>query len=157
MGDYMNFAVGDVNSTAKGSGARANKGKISLALVPLHLLGGAARVFMGGKLKYAEWNWAKGMRWSVCVDCILRHLAKWWWVGEDNDPETGEHHLDHIICNLLMLKHYTKTFPEGDDRPDPKLTLFNVDWEDFFKLFDEEDFLNRNPEIKEKLDAERNV
>lgn len=157
MSDDLNFAVGDVNSAAKGSGARANKGKISFALVPLHLLAGVARVFMGGKLKYAEWNWAKGMQWSVCVDCALRHITKWWWIGEDNDPETGEHHLDHAICNLLMLRHYLKAFPEGDDRPDPELTSFDVDWEDFFKLFDEEDYLNRNPEIKEKLDAKRNV
>lgn len=147
------FAVGDINSEKKGSGARDNKGKVSLSLVPLPLLAGAARVFMAGIYKYAEWNWAKGMRWSVPMDCVLRHLAKWWWLGEDNDPETGEHHLDYVICNLLMLKHYSIAFKEGDDRPDPELTNFPEIWENFIKLFDEEDFLNRNPKIKERLDA----
>jgi dATP/dGTP diphosphohydrolase, N-terminal len=152
MGDNT-AVVGDINSAAKGSGARANKGKVALSLVPLHLLAGAARVFMAGKYKYAPYNWAKGMAWSICVDCLLRHLFKWWYLGEDIDEETGEHHLDHMICNLLMLRHYELAFKEGDDRPDIKLTHFHGAWINFTKLFDEEDFLNRNPTIREKLNA----
>lgn len=149
------FAVGDINSVEKGSGARANSGKVSFTLIPLQLLAGAARVFMGGKLKYAEWNWAKGMEWSAPMDCIIRHLIKFWWLGEDEDADTGESHLDHVICNLLMLKHYTSAFKEGDDRPDLELTHFKDGWEDFVKLFDKEDFLNRNPAIREKLNDKR--
>ncbi len=144
------MAVGDVTSAAKGSGARANKGKVAFSLVPFHLLVGTARVFMGGKYKYAPFNWAKGMAWSICVDCLFRHLFKWWFLSEDVDEESGEHHLDHMICNLLMLKHYTLAYKEGDDRPDPKLTHFTDSWADFLKLFDEEDFLNRNPTIQKE-------
>lgn len=149
------FAVGDIDSVEKGSGARANLGKVSLTTVPLHLFAGAARVFMAGKLKYAEWNWAKGMEWSIPADCLLRHFTKWWWMGEDHDPETGEHHIDYMICNLLMLKHYSESYKEGDDRPDESLTNFAEAWENFVKLFDEEDFLNRNPAIREKLNAKQ--
>lgn len=150
-----NFAVGDVVSKAKGSGARDNSGKVSLSLVPFHLLAGAARVFMAGIYKYAEWNWAKGMKWSIPMDCVLRHLTKWWWLGEDYDPETGEHHLDYVICNLLMLKHYSEAFKEGDDRPSTTITNFPEGWDNFVKLFDVEDFFNRNPEIRERYNASR--
>jgi hypothetical protein len=100
------YAEGDVNSAERGSAARANKGKVSFSLVPFHLLAGTARVLMGGLLKYAEWNWAKGMKWSIPMDCTFRHLLKFWFLGEDIDAESGEHHLDLVLCNIFMLKHY---------------------------------------------------
>jgi len=134
---------GDLASTAKGSGARRSIGKLSLSLVPFHLLAGCCRVFMGGKIKYAEWNWAKGMKWSYCFDCTLRHLFKWWFCGEDIDPESGEHHLDHVLCNLFMLRHYVTNYKEGDDRP-PTYAGFSNSMDDFSKLFDEEDYKRRN-------------
>ncbi len=150
----MDYAEGDINSDAKGSGARANKGKISLSLIPFHLLGGLSRVFMGGQLKYAEWNWAKGIRWGACMDCTLRHLFKWWFMREDIDKESGCHHLDHVLANVLMLLHYTKVYPEGDDRPQG-YTMFE-DWLDDFNLpFDEDAYLNRNPEIAEIVKERR--
>ena len=149
------YAEGDINSQKRGTGARANRGKCALSLVPLHLFAGAARVFMAGKLKYAEWNWAKGMKWSTAMDCLLRHLFKWWFLGKECDPETGEHHLDYAICNLLMLRHYVRAFPEGDDRPPIEVTGFNEAWEDFIKCFDEEEFLDNNPEIKAIVEARR--
>lgn len=148
------YAEGDINSQAKGSGARANAGKVSFSLIPFHLMAGVARVFMGGKLKYAEWNWAKGMRWSVCLDCVFRHLFKWWYCGEDIDPESGEHHLDHVLCNVFMLRHYALTYKDGDDRPE-EFTGFS-DWmSDVNAKFDEEAFLDRNPEIKAIVEARK--
>lgn len=113
-------AVGDVSSDALGSGARYNAGKSPLEYVPLHLLEGAAKVFQQATVRsvnpYPAWNWAKGMRWSVPYACALRHLAAYY-RGEDSDIDSGELHIDHAICNLLMLKHYYAAFPEGDDRP----------------------------------------
>jgi len=154
MSDF--YAEGDVNSNSKGSGARANAGKVSFSLIPFHLMAGVARVFMGGKLKYAPFNWAKGMRFSVCFDCTLRHLFKWWFLGEECDKESGETHLSHALANILMLIHYSKVYPEGDDRPQ-EYTMF-AEWLDDFNVpFDEEAYLERNPEIakmvKEKADA----
>lgn len=114
-------AVGDVNSTERGSGARFNKGKTPYRYIPLHLIGGAARVFHKATTRevnpYPTWNWAKGMPWSVPYECALRHMDAFY-RGEDIDPDTGELHIDHAICNLLMLKHYQEAYPEGDDRPD---------------------------------------
>ena len=147
----MNYAEGDVNSVERGSGARANKGKVSFSLIPFHLLSGVARVLMGGKLKYAPWNWAKGMKWSTAMDCTYRHLFKYWYCREDNDAESGEHHLDHAICNLLMLKHFSKTYNAGDDRPDLDVTCFDEWLEDVNTPFDEEEYLKRNPNhVKEE-------
>jgi len=149
------YAAGDISSSKRGSGARANKGKVAFSLVPFHLLAGATRVLMAGTLKYASWNWAKGMKWSITVDCIFRHLFKWWYLGEDIDAESGEHHLDHILCNVLFLKHYTVTYTEGDDRPPQDLTRFG-DWmEDMMASFVEEEYLERNPEIKAVVEEHR--
>jgi hypothetical protein len=112
-------AVGDVNSEAKGTGARFNSGKPALDMIPLHLLEGAARVFQKATTRpvnpYPKWNWAKGMPWSVPIGCLKRHLAAIE-RGENRDPDSGELHIDHVMCNVLMLTHYYTAFPEGDDR-----------------------------------------
>lgn len=150
----MKYAVGDVESTAKGSGARANSGKVSLTQVPIHLFAGVARVLMGGMLKYAAFNWAKGMKWSVPMDCALRHLNKWWFMGEEIDYESGEHHLDHAITNLLMLRHYVVTHKDGDDRP-PLYAGFADFLEEFNRPFDKEAYLERNPEVRAKIEEKQ--
>ena len=110
------YKVGDINSTAKGSGARANWNKTRLDLIPLHLLDNCADVFEYGINKYAEWNWAKGMAWNIPYQCLLRHLSAWY-RGEDNDPESGKSHLGHAMANLIMLEHYSQSYKEGDNRP----------------------------------------
>lgn len=152
--------VGDINSAAKGSGARYNAGKTPLELLPLRFvalsqttappvqrnallrLAGwqeraegcsvlsvltdldptqagwveCAQVFDYGQKKYAAWNWAKGMAWSVPMACAARHLLAMM-RGELNDPESGLPHRGHVFCNIVMLLTYERTYPEGDDRP----------------------------------------
>lgn len=110
------MSIGDVNSQERGSGARYNDSKPDLSLIPIVTLYDEARVWMHGKKKYAAWNWAKGMDWSVPLACALRHLAAWQ-RGEDIDQESGLPHLAHAMCNLRMLTLYADVFPEGDDRP----------------------------------------
>lgn len=110
------MSIGDVNSNLKGSGARYNNEKPDYSLIPLVTMVDEARVWMYGKRKYAAWNWAKGMPWSVPYASLLRHLAAWQ-RGEENDPESGLPHLAHAMCNLRMLTLYAMTYPEGDDRP----------------------------------------
>lgn len=110
------MSVGDVNSDARGSGARYNDGKVDLSLIPLSTLEDEARVWMHGARKYAPFNWMKGMEWSVPLACALRHLAAFQ-RGEDIDAESGLPHLAHAMCNLRMLTLYGKTYQEGDDRP----------------------------------------
>lgn len=76
----------------------------------------SVRVFEFGARKYATWNWAKGMAWSIPVGCILRH-AKAILGGEEIDQDSGLRHMGHIVCNLHMLAWYQDHYPEGDDRP----------------------------------------
>lgn len=118
------MTIGDVNSKAKGSGARYNDGKPDLSLIPFCTLEDEARVWEYGKEKYAAWNWAKGMDWSVPFACMMRHMAAWQ-RGEINDKESGLPHLAHAMCNLRMLTLYSKNYLEGDNRP-PK-ELLNAD------------------------------
>lgn len=79
-------------------------------------LGGSVNVFKYGASKYAAWNWAKGMPWSVPLGCALRHINADL-DGELCDRESGETHLDHAISNVIMLDYFINTYPEGDDRP----------------------------------------
>lgn len=165
-------SVGDVNSTARGSGARYNAGKPSLELLPLRIiyeyfmelycecdddaltysdalaclwslalwqetgdakhlrnalmgftlmqgeciLTESARVFDYGRKKYAEWNWAKGMAWSIPLGCAVRHLMAMM-DGELLDPESGLPHRGHVASNIVMLLTFMQNYPEGDDRP----------------------------------------
>ena len=166
------MSIGDVNSPARGSGARYNDGKAKLEYVParvlerfydwklegqqhflddavckercaaLDALSGLARFEEGeveglyealaalgpkrleqaceqfhlGAQKYAAWNWAKGMPWSVPGACLKRHALAIFH-GESLDRETLVPHLGAIACNLVMLIHFVQHYPEGDDRP----------------------------------------
>jgi len=151
------MAVGDVTSTARGSGARANGNKAPLDLIPVSVwrnnwrdrmknsaavmdimyaleafqagddnalstylkgidLTGSVNVFEYGARKYAAWNWAKGMPWSVPLGCALRHIDADL-SGELYDCESGETHMAHAISNVVMLDYFLNTYPEGDDRP----------------------------------------
>ncbi len=87
---------------------------------PLITLAECARVFDYGKRKYAEWNWAKGMAWSIPLACAVRHLLAMIG-GERIDPVdqkgSGLPHRGHVMCNLMMLALYSETFPEGNDLP----------------------------------------
>lgn len=77
----------------------------------------AARVLDYGRAKYAPFNWAKGMAWSVCVGCMARHAEAVLVVGEERDPESGLLHVGHFACNLIFLITYHRIYPDGDDRP----------------------------------------
>lgn len=115
-----NGNVGDVNSTERGSGARFNAGKPKMHLLPMHLLVSTVRVLEYGAEKYAAWNWAKGMDWSIPLDCMTRHMMALQ-RGEMHDAESGQPHWAHIICNAIMLEHFYHTYPEGNDLVDPEV------------------------------------
>lgn len=76
-----------------------------------------ARVFEYGKAKYAPWNWAKGMMWSIPLACALRHIVFGTARGVEVDAESGLPHRGHIACNIVMLLWFIDHFAEGDDLP----------------------------------------
>jgi hypothetical protein len=70
-----------------------------------------------GAKKYKEWNWAKGMPWSVPTGCALRHARAYIEDLEHEDPESGCDHFGHFQSNLMMLDWFRFVYPEGDNRP----------------------------------------
>lgn len=103
--------------TAVTPGYRNDAGKPLFSLVPSDALEGVAAVLEYGARKYAERNWEKGMSWSRCFNSGMRHAWKWW-RGQDLDPESGLPHIDHAVCNFLMLAAYAKRadMARHDDR-----------------------------------------
>lgn len=100
----------------------AGKAKLSFILEARHALEGLARVLEKGAIKYARSNWRKGLKFTEQVDSLSRHLAAFT-SGEDNDPETGLPHVDHILCNALFLAEHWRTHLELDDRGGPEVHM----------------------------------
>ena len=102
-------------SKVDGGGRRYNGGKARIDLLPTSMIYAAAKVMEYGASKYDDHNWRRGMKWSTPYSCAMRHLLKWF-EGAENDEESGESHLGHVLANIAMLVEYEKTCPELDDR-----------------------------------------
>lgn len=96
-------------------GLRFNEGKVRVDLAPAFAQEQYAKVLTKGAEKYADWNWAKGMKWSKVLASLERHLQEIK-AGRDIDPESGLLHSAHIMCNAAFLTEYYKIYPQGDDR-----------------------------------------
>lgn len=90
---------------------------------PLHLFPTAAlretsRVLHLGAGKYGVYNWREsgGIKTSVYVAAILRHLTQHM-DGEDTDAESGCSHLAHIIATCDILLDADRVGNLVDDRP----------------------------------------
>jgi len=63
------------------------------------------RVLEYGADKYDDENWKKGLPFKEVCESMLRHLLEFM-RGEDQDHESGESHLGHIIANAMFLRYY---------------------------------------------------
>lgn len=72
-------------------------------LMPSRIVNDAyGRVAEFGASKYTPRNWEKGLPVVQIAGSLQRHL--WAYLeGENNDPESGLSHLDHIIWNAAAL------------------------------------------------------
>lgn len=71
---------------------------------------------LDGMLKYGRTNWrAAGVRASIYVDALRRHLAAWW-EGEDLDPDSGLPHLAHALACLAIIVDAQAAGRLNDDR-----------------------------------------
>lgn len=84
-------------------------------LIPPEALESLAKILTFGAEKYGAHNWEYGMDWHRPYAAAQRHMWAWW-NGEDNDPETGESHLDHALCCVAFLLTYEKRGVGTDDR-----------------------------------------
>lgn len=87
-------------------------------LIPADVLTSVAEVFTFGAQKYGDNNWRHDVdttSYGRTYSSTLRHLNAFW-SGEDIDSESGLHHIDHAITQLMILKIQTIEGPSQDDR-----------------------------------------
>jgi hypothetical protein len=102
-------------STEIGMRFNDDKPQLNYVLTGKHALAGLAAVMQYGATKYSRNNWRKGLPHTEIVDSMMRHLAAYV-SGENNDPESGLPHIDHILCNAFFLAEIARTKPELDNR-----------------------------------------
>lgn len=90
--------------------------------LPLHLWPETATALgclgcLDGMLKYGRNNWrAVGIRASIYVDALHRHMNAWFDEGEDLDPDSGLPHLAHALACLAIIVDAQAAGMMVDDR-----------------------------------------
>ena len=82
-----------------------DNGKTDLSLIPVEVLVDVADVLGFGAVKYGRDNHrldGHKTEWSRTYASIQRHLVDFW-SGQDIDPESGQKHITHAICQLIIL------------------------------------------------------
>lgn len=90
--------------------------KLALSLVPQTAVAMASVAHLNGALKYGRFNWrVSGVRASIYLDALRRHVAKWE-DGEEEDEE-GVPHLASALACLNILVDARACGKLNDDRP----------------------------------------
>lgn len=100
-------------------GKKDDQTKVRLDLLSIPALLGLGNVLTHGAIKYEPRNWEAGIQYGRVFGAVLRHLFAWW-LKEDYDKDSGLHHIDHAMCELMFLSHYVKAqshYQKFDDRP----------------------------------------
>lgn len=96
---------------------RIGSKKVDMSTVPPNVLAKLALAHMDGAIKYGAFNWReKGVRSSIYYSAALRHLLSWW-EGEDTAPDSGQHHLAHVMACCAILLDAEECSVLTDDRP----------------------------------------
>lgn len=104
---------------AKSGAQREKLGALPYDLIPYQEITDAfARVAEFGAIKYALWNWSKGLARVQLLGSLLRHAFAYL-RGEDRDRETGLLHTDHILWNAAVLAHNVHWNLEDGRRAEP--------------------------------------
>jgi len=94
--------------------------KVPFSLIPENVIAETALAFLEGARKYGSYNWRiAGVRASVYIDALRRHLGAWM-NGENIDPDSGLSHITKAIACLIILRDSMLINNWVDDRP-PKL------------------------------------
>lgn len=90
------------------TGLKYDTGKLQYSLIPTSTTKALAEVLTYGANKYAPNNWQLVDNGEVrYMDALFRHLEAFRY-GETHDPESGIHHLAHVLTNVAFL-HYLHT------------------------------------------------
>lgn len=100
--------VKDISEVTDEKGVKYDDGKPDWSLLPMKDLMGVVNVLTHGAQKYSRDNWKRvpdpENRYYAA---LMRHLTAWQ-SGQTHDPESELHHLDHAMCCLLFLRHFSK-------------------------------------------------
>lgn len=97
------------------------KDAIATNKLPVNLWPASATAFgciglANGAFKYGRSNWRNtGVRASVYVDAVKRHLDDWY-EGNESDPQDGVHNLSGALASLAILVDAICTGKLVDDR-----------------------------------------
>lgn len=91
--------------------------KAGLSCVPLPVLFEVGVAMQEGARKYGRHNYrVAGVRASVYVDALFRHIGAWY-EGEDIDPDSKLSHVTKAITTLIVLRDSMMQGNWVDDRP----------------------------------------
>jgi len=80
---------------------KADKNKPEMGYLPWEQLEAVARVFDFGAKKYGRDNWKNCPSRMRYISAAVRHIGKFC-IGEEKDSESGESHIAHALCSLLI-------------------------------------------------------
>lgn len=103
--------------------------RLDLSLFPHTAVAYGALAMTEGHLKYGAYNWrVSGVKASVYIAALRRHLAKWE-AGEEADPKTTVPHLASVLACCAIAIDACECGMLIDDRP-PKVSDISevYDW-----------------------------
>lgn len=103
-----------------------------------------------GARKYGRHNYRiAGVRASIYVDALFRHIMAWWDFSQNDDPDSGLSHLIKAMACLCVLREGQLMDNWVDDRP-PPLPI------ELLKKFNEiaGEIIDRHPDAKEPFTHE---
>lgn len=93
--------------------------KVSVSKLPFAGILHGAMAMQYGASKYGPFNWrGNSVVASIYIDATLRHLAAWFDSKERCAPDSGVHHLGHVLANMAILLDAEATGNLIDDRPE---------------------------------------
>ena len=82
-------------------GMKFDQDKLRYDLIPPEVKKWLAEVLTYGAKKYAPDNWKK-IEVERYYAAMERHMVAYQ-LGEEKDPESGIHHLIHMMCNAMFI------------------------------------------------------
>ena len=100
--------------------------KPSMSCVPPTALLHLAHAMMDGEQKYGRMNWREHtVSSSVYYDAAMRHLMAWF-DGETYAPDSGVHHLGHVMACCAILLDGEALNVLNDDRNNLGQGMFSM-------------------------------
>lgn len=88
------------------TGVKLDQNKLRMSLIPAEAIEGLAEVLTFGASKYTKDGWKDVPNAEErYMDALLRHIVAFQ-KGEIHDPESGIHHLKHVLCNASFLVYF---------------------------------------------------